>query len=146
MSVMKKELQMPEEPISGIIFDSEDGTEAHVWRIEGLWVSAQCLPVERVSPQSLTHFLDPPQSSWYESEAPTVWDFMEHAKRIYEADLSYPIILSAEGYLMDGRHRLAKAVLFDLKEIAVVRFPQNPKPDWRLPKPPGGEVEALWSK
>jgi hypothetical protein len=136
---------MTTESIGGIVFESEDGTEALIWRIEGLWVSSQHLPVERVAPGSLTHFLDSPQSCWYDGEAPTVWDFMEHARRIYEADLSYPIIVSAEGRLMDGRHRLAKAVLFDLPEIAVVRFPRNPEPDWRLPKTPGRPIESLWS-
>jgi hypothetical protein len=134
------------EPICGIVIDSEDGSESHVWRIEGLWVSAQHLPVEMLAPESLTHFLDPPQSSWYDGDEPTVWDFMEHAKRIYEADLSYPIIISAEGHLMDGRHRLAKAVLLGLPEIAVVRFVRNPEPDWRLPKKPGCPAETLWSK
>jgi hypothetical protein len=137
---------MTTEAIGGIVLESEDGSEALIWRIEGLWVSAQHLPIERVAPGSLTHFLDPPQSSWYEGDAPTVWDFMEHARRIYEADLSYPIIVSAEGRLMDGRHRLAKAVMLDLPEIAVVRFSQNPVPDWRLPKSPDRPVETLWSR
>jgi hypothetical protein len=41
---------------------------------------------------------------------------------------------------------LAKAVLFGLEEIAVVRFPQNPEPDWRLSKTPDRSVETLWSK
>jgi hypothetical protein len=37
--------------------------------------------------------------------------------------------LSAEGFLMDGGHRLAKAWLLDLKEVRAVQFVINPEPD-----------------
>jgi hypothetical protein len=43
--------------------------------------------------------------------------------------LSYPIILSSEGLLMDGGHRLAKAWLLNQKEIKAVQFEFNPEPD-----------------
>ena len=51
----------------------------------------------------------------------------EHARRIQEADLAYPIILSADGRLMDGGHRLAKAWLRGL-------FAGRPPPDRNAPK------------
>ena len=53
-----------------------------------------------------------------------------HAQRICAADLTYPIILSAEGYLMDGGHRLAKAWLMGLIEIQAVQFTEDPVPDY----------------
>jgi hypothetical protein len=40
---------------------------------------------------------------------PTCREIARHARMIYETDLSYPIILSAEGDLMDGMHGIAKA-------------------------------------
>jgi hypothetical protein len=35
----------------------------------------------------------------------------EHARDIYEADLSYPIILAQSGEVLDGWHRICRAFL-----------------------------------
>ena len=45
------------------------------------------------------------------------------------ADLSYPIILSEENYILDGVHRLMRAKYLDLKNIAYVKFSKDPTPD-----------------
>jgi diguanylate cyclase (GGDEF)-like protein len=49
---------------------------------------------------------------------------------IQKADLSYPVILSADGRLMDGGHRISKAWLSGLTTINAVRFPVDPEPDY----------------
>lgn len=54
----------------------------------------------------------------------------EHLRLIEEADLSYPIILSATGAVMDGRHRVAKAAREGRSEIAAVQFDVDPGPDF----------------
>ena len=54
----------------------------------------------------------------------------EHLRLIDEADLSFPIILSAAGLVMDGRHRLAKAAREGRPEIAAVQFDEDPSPDF----------------
>lgn len=61
---------------------------------------------------------------------PTIHAVAEHARRIQDPDLSHPIILSADGGLMDGGHRLAKAWLLGWTEIAAVQFEEDPEPDW----------------
>jgi hypothetical protein len=48
---------------------------------------------------------------------------------IEESDLSFPIILSASGAVMDGMHRVAKAVLLGREEIEAVQFEADPEPD-----------------
>ena len=58
-----------------------------------------------------------------------------------ETDLSYPVILSAEGGLFDGSHRIAKAWVLGIEEIQVVRFSVNPEPDQRVPKEPEGSPQ-----
>jgi hypothetical protein len=55
---------------------------------------------------------------------------LEHTRAIHEADLRYPIILSADGGVMDGMHRVAKAVLLGLDTIDAVQFEQDPEPDY----------------
>ena len=55
---------------------------------------------------------------------------LDHARLIAEADLGFPIILSSDGRVMDGMHRVAKAVLAGLETILAVRFEQDPEPDF----------------
>ncbi len=54
---------------------------------------------------------------------------------INDADLSYPIILSATGDVMDGRHRLAKAAMLGYDTIQAVQFEIDPPPDYIGRKP-----------
>jgi hypothetical protein len=56
--------------------------------------------------------------------------FVEHAALVNAADLAYPIILAADGAVMDGRHRVAKALLAGRATIDVVQFVDDPPPDF----------------
>lgn len=58
----------------------------------------------------------------------TLREMVGHIDAVNKADLSYPIILDEDGELMDGRHRLMKAILIGAKTIKAVRFEHNPKP------------------
>ncbi len=55
---------------------------------------------------------------------------VEHMRLIEETDLSFPIILSSDGRVMDGMHRVAKAMLEGQETIEAVKFSQDPKPDY----------------
>ncbi len=101
-----------------------------VWFTERLWSLAHDLPVRQVSIAQIAEF---DQNCWFGKTAPpTCRAVAEHARRISDADLRYPIILSAEGYLMDGGHRIAKAYLLQLDIISAVQFLQDPEPDYSL--------------
>jgi len=65
---------------------------------------------------------------WLGGEQPS--DMLEHLRLIDEADLSYPIILSANGAVMDGRHRVAKAIREGRQAIEAVQFGEDPSPDF----------------
>jgi hypothetical protein len=56
-------------------------------------------------------------------------DVAGHKQLIDEADLSFPIILAADGRVMDGRHRVAKAIREGRTTIAAVQFEKDPEPD-----------------
>lgn len=58
-------------------------------------------------------------------------DFIAHIKLVNDADLSYPIILNENGALIDGKHRLAKAILEGRKTILSKRFVKEPASIWR---------------
>jgi len=59
----------------------------------------------------------------------TTTQFAEHVKKVNDADLDYPIILDDEGFVMDGRHRVIKAIIEKRKYITAVRFDETPTPD-----------------
>lgn len=55
-----------------------------------------------------------------------------HMKRVQDVDLSHPIILSAEGCIMDGWHRVVKALLEGRETIKAVRFDDDPPCDYEV--------------
>ena len=64
----------------------------------------------------------------YYYEKMRLMELLMHLKAANEADLSHPIILDEDGVIMDGRHRLMKAILTGEKTIKAVRFEENPPP------------------
>lgn len=61
---------------------------------------------------------------------PITEDFANHARQIYEADLSYPIILCPEGRVMDGMHRVCRAFIEARETISAVRFTELHEPEY----------------
>jgi hypothetical protein len=66
---------------------------------------------------------------YYTYEKLTLREMVMHMKAVNAADLEKPIILDEDGELMDGRHRLMKAMLLGNETIRAVRFDENPPPD-----------------
>jgi len=58
----------------------------------------------------------------------TLREMVMHMRAVNDADLSMPIILDEDGELMDGRHRIMKAMLTGAETIKAVRFDENPPP------------------
>ena len=100
---------------------SPDGLLA--WDVDRLVELSRELP-RRMVPLAAIRELDEP---W--SETQTWRELVEHVKLIDEADLSYPIILSADGGVMDGRHRVAKAAREGRSELMAVQFVEDPVAD-----------------
>jgi hypothetical protein len=97
------------------------------WDVDRLVALSAGLP-RKLIPLSQIGELD---ETWCaDGEKPTWRAMLEHLKLIEEADLSFPIILSASGAVMDGRHRIAKAALLGREEIEAVQFSADPEPDY----------------
>jgi hypothetical protein len=92
----------------------------HVWSVARLFTLAKELPVMDVP---LAHI-----NMYHKYEGLTIREMVGHMKAVLEADLKYPIILDEDGEIMDGRHRLMKAILEGKKTIKAVRFVENPSP------------------
>ncbi|MBT6068544.1 hypothetical protein HOG48_02190 [Candidatus Peregrinibacteria bacterium] len=69
---------------------------------------------------------------WYQmsDSIPTCRSIAEHLHYANEADLKYPIILSKDGGVMDGMHRVVKALALGLDEIKAVKFEEDLEPDY----------------
>lgn len=98
-----------------------------VWYTERLWSLASNLPIKRVHIDQIKEF---DMDCWFGDDQPTCRKVARHAKKIFEADISYPIILSSDGSLMDGGHRIAKAWIAGNKKIAALQFTEDPAPDF----------------
>ena len=96
-----------------------------VWSCERLWKLA-----DELEPFELTldEIEELDQNCWFD-RPPTLREVAQHAARIEAADLDYPIILNSDGSLMDGGHRVCRALLLGKDRITAVRFERMPPPD-----------------
>ena len=62
-------------------------------------------------------------------ESRTARDIAEHVKRVKETSLEYPILLDPDGFIMDGWHRVVKALSEGVETIKAVRFEVLPPSD-----------------
>ena len=104
---------------------SEEGLLA--WDVDRLCALSRDLPRKKI-PLSEIRELD--QQCGGEGATLTWRQVAGHVKLINDADLGYPIILSATGEVMDGRHRVAKAVMSGCDVIEAVQFETDPPPDY----------------
>jgi hypothetical protein len=86
--------------------------------------------VPRAVPLADIRELDEPFWFGGGSETATCRAVAEHARLIAEADLGYPIILGADGRVMDGMHRVARAYLEGREVVAAVQLAVDPAPDF----------------
>ena len=99
------------------------------WDVHRLIELSAALPVTEVPLARFEPLLD--TVYWFDaSHPPTVRQILEHADLIREADLRYPIILGADGRVMDGMHRICKALTLGHTTIAACQFATDPDPDY----------------
>ena len=98
-----------------------------VWYTERLWTLAEGLaPFDK----PVSEIAEVERDCWFAGKyAPTIRAIADHCRRIEAADLDRPIILNSDGSLMDGGHRLAKAILEGKESVRAVQFVAMPEPD-----------------
>ena len=90
------------------------------WSVPRLFELARELPILEIP---LDHL-----NLWYTYERISLRDMVMHMNAVNAADLDKPIILDEDGELLDGRHRIMKAMLLGHATIKAVRFDENPSP------------------
>ena len=109
------------------IRDSERGLLA--WDVDRLIrLTSEQEPVDM--PLESIRELD--ENFWFsgDGDTPTCRRVADHMQLINETDLSHPIILDPDGRVMDGMHRVCKALIRGSKTIKAVRLSVMPEPDF----------------
>ena len=109
----------------------EHGLDA--WDVDRLVEMSASLVAEDIPLASIREI---DSNYWFhDGEEPTVRKIVDHARLIQDVDASYAIILGPDGRVMDGMHRVARALLNGETMITAVRFQVLPDPDFRNCRP-----------
>ncbi len=103
------------------------GDDIHIWDVHRLIQLTRAFRVKKVP---LADIQELNEAYWFPDQYPTTQQIIEHFQLVQDADLSYPVILCAEGRVMDGMHRAAKASLLKRADILAVQFEHTPAPDF----------------
>ena len=104
----------------------KDG-EVRLWLVQRLWQLSKDLPIFEYESAAYNWY---DQDVWFgNQQKPTIHNVLAHFRKIEKADFEYPIIISSEGIVLDGVHRIFRANLDKRKTIAAVRFEVDPAPD-----------------
>lgn len=103
--------------------------EAHIWDVHRLVELSRDLPVLLVEVDAIAEV---DERWWFQDEddPPTPRGIASHVQLVEEANLEYPIILCADSRLMDGMHRVVRALSRGETCIKAVRFKETPAPDY----------------
>jgi hypothetical protein len=110
----------------------EDGFDA--WDVDRLVALSSTLPVRD---SDLDSIFEVDTIYWFNDgdELPTVRNVISHMRLVEQVDPSYPIILGADGCVMDGMHRVVRAIMDGQRTIKAVQFERDPEPDYRNVRP-----------
>ena len=98
-----------------------------VWYVSSLLKEAEFLPVETRNIEDIRAVkLNLPL---LKDHGVTHLELAYHMKVALEADMNFPIILAKDGRIMDGHHRVIKALALGIPQVKVVQFTEDPVPD-----------------
>ncbi len=107
----------------------QTSTGLDAWSVERLIQLSEYLPIKEIDPTAIAELRE---NHWYfhDSSIPSPFNIIEHTRLINECDLSFPVILDSDGRVMDGMHRICKAVLVGEAMIPAKQFENDPEPDF----------------
>jgi hypothetical protein len=103
-----------------------------IWYIDTIWALAHGLPEEDLA---LDQVIGLDEVCWFNEtwgRKPTWRAVVDHCRRMVKADMTYPVIIAPDGNILDGKHRISRAMLEGLASVRAVRLPQMPPPDETL--------------
>jgi len=107
--------------------------ETLIWEVDKLVkLSEHYLPKE-IMIESIDE-LD--ENYWFQEDEdkPSVREIAKHIEYAKKTSFKYPVILSSDGKVMDGMHRILKALMTGKETIKVIQFLEDPEPDHKNKK------------
>lgn len=110
-------------------FFRESGRGLLAWNVRRLIKLSCDFPVAEVQ---LTEIAELDETHWYqhEGDSPTCRSLLKHMQLIDDVDAGFPIILDQDGRVMDGMHRVCRAVRDGKESVPAVQFAVTPDPDF----------------
>lgn len=103
-----------------------DGLDA--WDVDRLVELVATVPTEEIP---LADIAEVDTAYWFDhGDEPTVRAVVGHTRLVQEVDLNYPIVVDPDGRVMDGMHRVARALLEGHTAITAKRLTAVPDPDF----------------
>jgi hypothetical protein len=103
------------------------------WDVDRLVALVENVPVEELA---LADIPELDTRYWFDhGHEPTVRNIVDHFWLMQEADLGHPIVIDPDGRVMDGMHRVARALSDGRTTIAAKRLPVMPAPDFQNCRP-----------
>jgi hypothetical protein len=96
------------------------------WDVDRLIQLSSALPVRQVALDSFWQL-----DTVYWTEPFTVRTFADHVRLVQAVDPTHSIVLAGDGRVMDGMHRIVRALLEGEQTIAAVQFEVTPEPHYR---------------
>lgn len=116
---------------SGRLLYGERGPDGRTpyWRTTSIWAAAEGRPVVSRSLDELGILDDVVWFGGPHDVQPTIRRVAERARDIFAADLTFPVVVTRAGEVLDGAHRIARAYLDGLERLPVIILDAWPLPD-----------------
>jgi hypothetical protein len=98
------------------------------WNVSDLWKAAEGVEPELIRIEDVVDIEELLDSHTWSAGPMSVREILDHVDRIANADLGYPIVLTPEGWIGDGCHRIIKAWREGRQDILVVKLKTMPSP------------------
>lgn len=100
--------------------DSRKGSQ---WKIQDLMAAVKDEPAFELP----VKFIDISSHSFDNED---LFEFAQHMKHVLDADMSFPIIMDHRGRIIDGRHRIVKALIESRATVLCKRIPYGVMPTY----------------
>jgi len=113
-----------------IVFTQNKGTYNKVWKWKAktLWEFSKRFEIQDLAVEGFFDELN--KDRWFNnSHTPTVINIARHLTRVLNADLRFPIIVYKNKIILDGTHRLVKAILIGETTIHAIVLLELPESD-----------------
>jgi hypothetical protein len=105
-------------------------SDSRVWNVARLILHSKDLPVFDI-PVAAIYI----GANVFDDRISNAKSLAEHVKRVQEADFSYPVLMDPHGFIMDGWHRVVKALVEGRETIKAVRFETMPCHEYKEDPP-----------